>query len=251
MSELGTTSGSTGIATLLSYMNANSDVWLGWTAWNLEPYSFILTNRTTGVVTETAKFVWFSPYLVVVKQPVVCSYTYSEWSPCQSNNTQTRTATSSPADCVAGSMLPLTQSCTYVPPDTDGDGILDDVDKCPTVKGIKTSNATNTGCLPLIVTATVTSNWGTGYCKQFIFKNPNPVPMTWTQMTIFLKDGKLRGASSVWGAVFPDPNKVGTIVVTPLPATSVVKPGETLKTVGLCADFGVSKYVGTNGGLKY
>lgn len=251
MSELGTTSGSAGIATLLSYMNANSDVWLGWTAWNLDPYTFILTNRTSGVVAGTAKFPWFSPYLVVVKQQIVCTYTYSDWSPCQSNSMQTRTVASSPADCVAGSILPLTQSCTYVPPDTDGDGVLDDVDKCPTVKGIKTSNVDTSGCLPLVVTATVTSNWGTGYCKQFIFKNPNPIPMSWTQMTIYLKDGKLRGATSVWGAVFPDPNKVGTIVVTPLPATSVVKPGETLKTVGFCADFGISKYIGTSGGLKY
>ena len=44
-----------------------------------------------------------------------CTYTYSDWSACQPNNTQTRTViSSSPAGCVGTPVL--TQSCTYVPP---------------------------------------------------------------------------------------------------------------------------------------
>ncbi len=47
------------------------------------------------------------------------SYTYSAWSACQSNNTQTRTVlTSIPAGC-SGGVAPVTsQACTYVPPVT-------------------------------------------------------------------------------------------------------------------------------------
>jgi len=45
------------------------------------------------------------------------SWTYSAWSECASNSTQTRTITSSsPATCTGGTPEPLTQSCTYVPP---------------------------------------------------------------------------------------------------------------------------------------
>ena len=51
--------------------------------------------------------------------PATCtSFTYSAWGACQSNNTQTRTVTSSlPSGCTGGSPL-LTQTCTYVPPVT-------------------------------------------------------------------------------------------------------------------------------------
>ena len=48
--------------------------------------------------------------------PPTCSYTYSAWSTCQSNGTQTRVVTgSSPFGCT-GSPGPLSESCTYVSP---------------------------------------------------------------------------------------------------------------------------------------
>lgn len=47
--------------------------------------------------------------------PSACTYTYSAWSACQPNNTQTRTVTSStPAGCTGTPAL--TQPCTYTPP---------------------------------------------------------------------------------------------------------------------------------------
>ncbi|MBI5103245.1 MAG: hypothetical protein HZB33_15630, partial [Nitrospirae bacterium] len=51
--------------------------------------------------------------------PAACSsFTYSAWSACQPNGTQTRTVlTSSPAGCTGGSPV-TTQACTYVPPVT-------------------------------------------------------------------------------------------------------------------------------------
>ncbi|MGO9377231.1 MAG: InlB B-repeat-containing protein [Dissulfurispiraceae bacterium] len=48
--------------------------------------------------------------------PPACAYTYSPWSACQPNGTQTMTILStSPSGCV-GTPLPLTQTCTYDPP---------------------------------------------------------------------------------------------------------------------------------------
>jgi hypothetical protein len=47
---------------------------------------------------------------------ICTSFTYSNWNSCQSNNTQTRTVSSSlPNGCTGGSPT-LTQSCNYVAP---------------------------------------------------------------------------------------------------------------------------------------
>ena len=52
-----------------------------------------------------------------------CTYTYSDWSVCQSNGTHTRTVvSSSPASC-AGTPV-LSQACTYTPPVNTGDNVL-------------------------------------------------------------------------------------------------------------------------------
>jgi hypothetical protein len=65
----------------------------------------------TGV--DTTKPVQIPPMTVDTTSP--CTYSYSAWSACQSNNTQTRTLiSSSPAGCVGTPVL--TQSCTYIPP---------------------------------------------------------------------------------------------------------------------------------------
>ena len=183
--------------------------------------------------------------------PPACTYTYSAWSTCQANGTQTRTViASSPAGCNGSPVL--SQLCTYVPPpDTDGDGVTDDLDKCPTAKGVVTSDQTTNGCLPFVVSAVKTYDWGTGYCKQYYFKNPNQMSMSWKTMTLYLKDGSLRGTGSVWGAVFPNPTASGTIVVTPVAWTAKIAAGSTVSTVGFCANYGPLKYVATSGGLTY
>lgn len=181
-----------------------------------------------------------------------CAYTYSVWEACQPNGTQTRVVvSSSPNPCTAATQV-LTQTCAYVDnSDTDLDGIPNSLDKCPTVVGISTSDLTTNGCLPLQVIAVKTYEWGTGYCKQFSFKNVNPMPMSWKSMIIYLKDGKLRGANSLWGGTVPSLTAVGTLNVTSLSNNNKIPAGATVQTVGFCADYGVSKYVGTNGGLTY
>lgn len=184
--------------------------------------------------------------------PPPCQYAYSPWNPCNANGTQTRTVTSSsPNPCTPSSQL-LTQACVYVDTgDTDLDTIPNSLDKCPNVAGISTSDSTTNGCAPLQVTAVKTYDWGTGYCKQFSFKNVNPMAMKWKSMTIYLKDGKLRGTTSVWGANFTNPTATGTIIVTPVSWTSPIAGNTKIQTVGFCADKGTSGYIATNGGLKY
>lgn len=189
--------------------------------------------------------------------PPACAYTYTLWGDCQPNGTQTRSvASTTPTPCTAG--VPVeSQACVYTSPtptDTDGDGVLDSVDKCPTVKGVKMSTVSSNGCLPLVVTAVKTYDWGTGYCKQYYFKNNNPVAVPWKKMTIHLNDGKLRGKDSVWGATFPNPTATGTVVVTPLNnnvGVGTIAAKANSATVGFCADYGPTKYVGTSGGLTY
>jgi hypothetical protein len=51
--------------------------------------------------------------------PSTCTYAYSAWGACQSNNTQTRTVvSSSPAGCTGTPVL--SQACVYTPPTLDG-----------------------------------------------------------------------------------------------------------------------------------
>ncbi len=66
--------------------------------------------------------------------PTCTYFTYSDWSDCQPNNTQTRTViSSSPQGCTGGNPI-ITRSCTYTPPvtyqcsdniDNDNDGLTD------------------------------------------------------------------------------------------------------------------------------
>jgi len=62
LSELGTESGPTTLSTLLTYINSNADVWVGWTAWNLDPYAISVTDKVTGLVRDTPKMAWYAPY---------------------------------------------------------------------------------------------------------------------------------------------------------------------------------------------
>ncbi len=51
--------------------------------------------------------------------PPVCNYTYSDWGPCQTNNTQIRTVVSvGPPGCVG--IPDLVRSCNYVDPNPVG-----------------------------------------------------------------------------------------------------------------------------------
>jgi endoglucanase len=232
--DVGTTGTSYDLRTfLLPYMNA------GWLAPSLTPPTPVVD---VGVVDAGPP------------PPSSCIYMYSAWGSCQSTGTQIRTATASPSGCVGTPVL--SQACAFVPPaiDTDGDGVVDALDKCPTVKGIKTSDPASTGCLPLVVTAKITSSWTTngvkGLCKAYSFYNPNPVAMSWRSMILYFKDGKLRGSTAVWGATWVDPTATGTVTVTPL-NNAKVGPGQTSLTVGFCEDLGPSGYIATNGGLGY
>lgn len=182
--------------------------------------------------------------------PPSCVFTYSTWNVCQSNGTQTRTSASSPPVC-SGTPT-LSQPCTYVPPttDTDDDGMLDVNDLCPNVKGTVGAK----GCLPLVVTAVKTHDWGSGGCKVYTYTNKNPVPLSWKGMIIYLNDSKLRGVSGVWGAIFLNPTATGKTVVTPLNnnvGVGTIAANTSSTMVGFCWDYGPKKYAPTSGGILY
>jgi endoglucanase len=62
LSEFGKQVGSMAASTLLTYINANADVWIGWTVWNLDPYSISVTDTMTGDIHDTPKMAWYAPY---------------------------------------------------------------------------------------------------------------------------------------------------------------------------------------------
>jgi hypothetical protein len=63
LSELGSdkaaANGAAGIGGLLTYLNANSDIWMGFTAWNLEPYSLWSGSYTN----DGPSLSWYLPFL--------------------------------------------------------------------------------------------------------------------------------------------------------------------------------------------
>ena len=83
-------------------------------------------------------------------QTTCTTFTYSTWDICQSNNTQSRTTTStSPQGCTGGTPT-LTQSCTYTPPATTpplstGGGGTTSSGGGTTSTGGSTSGGTTTG----------------------------------------------------------------------------------------------------------
>ncbi len=79
-----------------------------------------VTNKATGGVIFTGLLNnltpgTFSPENIPGTTPTACTYTMGSWGECQSNGTQTRTVTASPAGCT-GSPPGSSQPCTYVPP---------------------------------------------------------------------------------------------------------------------------------------
>lgn len=184
--------------------------------------------------------------------PPSCVYVYSAWSACMSDNKQSRSVTSSsPAGC-AGTPS-LTQACTYVPPkvDTDGDGIVDALDKCPKQKGVASKDPSRNGCeARLTVVSKITYDWTTGYCEEFYLENQTTAWIAWSSATIDVADGKLRGKGNVWGLLVPNESASGTVKGKPATWTSPVEPGTTA-TIGLCADVGKSKKKATLSTLSY
>ena len=60
-----------------------------------------------------------SDTFTIESEAVACTYTFSEWGECRPDGTQERSIISSdPVGCVEGVFPVLTQSCTYVPPQT-------------------------------------------------------------------------------------------------------------------------------------
>jgi endoglucanase len=56
----GAGNGAAALGNLLTYLNDNSDVWVGWTTWNLPPYNITMVDDYTADGPEMA---WYTPYL--------------------------------------------------------------------------------------------------------------------------------------------------------------------------------------------
>jgi hypothetical protein len=90
------------------------------------------------------------------------SFTYSAWSSCQSNSTQSRSVTSSlPSDCTGGTP-DLTQSCTYTIPLT---AILS---ISPTTYTVQAGHS-----LDIPITATLTGTGADTWISQMVFTLTN------------------------------------------------------------------------------
>jgi hypothetical protein len=63
LSEVGvaitSATGQAAVSAYLTHMNANRDVWVGWTTWNLPPYNLWTGNYTT----PNAAFDWYGAFL--------------------------------------------------------------------------------------------------------------------------------------------------------------------------------------------
>lgn len=107
---------------------------------------------------------WPAPLCVNTDNDLVicsCTFTYSDWGPCQRGNTQTRTATdSSPTGC-AGSPV-LSQGCTYVAPLASPPSVT-----TASVTGISDTNATTGG--------NVTSDGGANVTTRGVYWSTNAI----------------------------------------------------------------------------
>jgi len=90
---------------------------------NVPPGTYLAVVNSPGYTNSTAVGSTDDAEVVIDLEgdgtgPSACAFTYSDWSACQADGTQTRTViSSSPADCVGTPVL--SQSCTYVPPSGD------------------------------------------------------------------------------------------------------------------------------------
>ena len=119
---IGSAHAATGSALIAQYGCLNCHYIIPTTILNADEVAFITDAIFGGVMSgisslktlTAADIQAIADYLI---PPVPCtSFTYSAWSTCQSNNTQSRTvSSSSPTGCRVESPV-LTQTCTYVPP---------------------------------------------------------------------------------------------------------------------------------------
>ncbi len=203
----------TAITNFLNYINANSDVIIGWSWWAYGPpswwggYQFTL-DPTNNYTTDDPKMAWLKPYLATT--PV-------------------------DAGTDTGSLPPPTDAGSAVDAGSDSGTVID--------------AGTDAGT-PLVLTPVVriTYKWATGYCEEVDLVNKNTKTLTWSQIGLNLRGGTIRDQNNTgypwdtWSGVFSA--RTGVITVKPVSYNKSV-PAGSKATFGYCADFGPLKWTGT------
>jgi hypothetical protein len=57
----GAPNGQLALGNLLEYLNNHSDVWIGWTTWNLPPYN--ICEATANYTADGPEMGWYTPHL--------------------------------------------------------------------------------------------------------------------------------------------------------------------------------------------
>jgi endoglucanase len=220
VSEFGSDSSAAGHAVVintLNYMDTNQDVVMGWSWWAMGPplwwgsYQFTLDPSST---VDAPQMSWLKPYFVPAG-PVDAG-----------------ADTSVDAGHDAGTLDAGRDAATV---DAGQDAGHDAGHDAGVVSAFH-------------VTPDKTYDWTSGYCEEFLLKNVSTAPAVWKSMSINLYDAHLRGATSVWGATFPNPTATGLVTVTPNAGSARV-PAGTMLNIGFCADRGPSGKTATLAGL--
>ena len=68
LSELGVKNGAinggSALKNLFDYLDANSNIWVGWTTWNLPPYNLYDDSPAGGYTTDGPEMAWYTPCLI-------------------------------------------------------------------------------------------------------------------------------------------------------------------------------------------
>ena len=79
--------------------------------------ALLLALMALGLTFTTALYAQTSGTTTTAPTTTACSYSYSDWSACQSNGTRSRSVTGvTPSGCVQASNPAVSESCTYTPP---------------------------------------------------------------------------------------------------------------------------------------
>jgi hypothetical protein len=197
LTEMGSTStaanGAVGVAGALQYMNANSDVWMGWVPWNLAPY---LLTPDSNYTTDGPSMAWYTPYIgkaTVITPPVVV-----------------------PPVVVVPKVIPsmTATSSQYAAPGDQG---------FTSTKVVPDGYTVAKGTYNLNAATRTTYGDDSSVSVDIILSNPNAgYDITWSSMTVDLRGATIGG---YWNCTITGTS--GVVTITPTADTKLVRAKNT------------------------